>query len=84
MASRAAGHTPYWVLPTNEVNAFAAAEMNRWLFGLEVIIKRVSVGHDSRLAALQEEQLINSVMVSALVRVLYINTSIDPLLHPSM
>src|SRR5882757_1998784 len=82
-AGRAA-HTPYWVLPTNEVNAFAAAEMNRWLFGLEVIIGRVSAGHDGRPAASQEEQLINGVMVSALVRVLRMSTGTDPSSHPSM
>ena len=46
VASRAAGHMPYWVLPTNEVNTFAAAEINWWLFGLKVIIRRVSAGHN--------------------------------------
>jgi hypothetical protein len=83
-AGGAAGHMPYWVLPTNEVNAFAAAEINRWLFGLEVIIGRVSAGHDGRPAASQEEQLINGVMVSALVRVLRMSTSTDASSHPSM
>jgi hypothetical protein len=83
-AGGAGGHMPYWVLPTNEVNAFAAAEINRWLFGLKVIIGRVSAGHDGRLAASQEEQLINGVMVSALVRVLRMSTSTDPSSHPSM
>ncbi len=83
-AGGAAGHTPYWVLPTDEVNAFAAAEMNRWLFGLEVIIGRVSAGHDGRPAASQEEQLVNGVMVSALVRVLRMSTGTDASSHPSM
>ena len=83
-AADGAAHTPYWVLPTNEVNAFAAAEMNRWLFSLEVIIGRVSAGHDGRPAASQEEQLINGVMVSALVRVLRMSTGTDPSSHPSM
>jgi hypothetical protein len=46
IASGAAGYTPYWVLPTNKVNVFAAAEINRWLFSLKVIIGRVSVGYD--------------------------------------
>ena len=83
-AGGVAGHTPYWVLPTNEVNAFAAAEINRWLFGLEVIIGRVSAGHNGRPAASQEEQLINGVMVSALVRVLRMSIGTDPSSHPSM
>lgn len=77
-------HMPYWVLPTKEVNAFAAAELNRWLLCLEVLIGRVSAGHDGRSAASQEEQLINGVMVSAVVRVLRMSTSTDYLLHPSM
>jgi hypothetical protein len=80
----AGGHMPYWVLFTNEVNAFAAVKINRWLFSLKVIIGRVSAGHDGRLAASQEEQLINSIMVSALVRVLRISTSTDPSPHLSM
>lgn len=79
-----AAYTPYWVLPTNEVNVFVAVEINWWLFGLKVIIRRVSVGYNGRLAALQEEQLINGVMVSALVRVLRMSTGTDPLLYPSM
>jgi len=47
MASGATGHRLYWVLPTNKVNVFIAAEINRWLFGLKVIIRRVSIGHDN-------------------------------------
>jgi hypothetical protein len=77
-------HMPYWVLATKEVNGFAAAELNRWLLCLEVLIERVSAGHDGRPAASQEEQVINGVMVSALVRLLRMSTSTDPSLHPSM
>ena len=47
MASKVAKYTPYWVLPTNKVNIFAAVEINWWLFGLEVIIRRVNTGHNS-------------------------------------
>ena len=49
-----------------------------------MIIRRVSAGYNGRLAASQEEQLINGVMVSALVRVLRISTGTNPLLHLSM
>ena len=77
-------HMPYWVLATKEVNGFAAAELNRWLLCLEVLIERASVGHDGGLAASQEEQVINGVMVSALVRLLRMSTSTDPSLYPSM
>jgi hypothetical protein len=77
-------HMPYWVLATKEVNGFAAAELNRWLLCLEVLIERASVGHDGGPAASQEEQVINGVMVSALVRLLRMSTSTDPSLYPSM
>jgi len=77
-------HRPYWILPTKEVNAFAAAELNRWLLCLEVLLGRVSAGHDGRAAASQEEQLINGVMVSAMVRVLRMSTGTDPSPHSSM
>ena len=46
---------PYWVLATKEVNRFAAAELNRWLLYLKVLIKRASIGHNGGLAASQEE-----------------------------
>ncbi len=77
-------HMPYWVLPTKEVNGFAAAELNQWLLCLKVLIKRVSAGHDGQPAASQEEQLINGIMVSVLVRLLRMSTSTDPSLHPSI
>ncbi|KAJ9655921.1 hypothetical protein H2201_008702 [Coniosporium apollinis] len=59
-------HMPYWVLPTKEVNAFAAGELNRWLFWLE------------------EEQLFNGMMVSAVVRILRMSAGTDPSSHPSL
>jgi hypothetical protein len=83
-AGGAGDHLPFWVLPTKEVNAFAAAEMNRWLLCLEVLIGRVRAGEDGRPAASQEEQLINGVMVSAVVRVLRMSTGTNPSMHPSM
>ena len=52
ITGRVAEHTLYWVLPTNKVNTFAAAEINWWLFSLKVIIRRVSAEHNSRPAAL--------------------------------
>ena len=52
VASRAAGHAPYWVLPTNKVNTFTAIKMNRWLFSLKVIIGRVNMGYNGQPAAL--------------------------------
>ena len=58
--------------------------MNRWLFGLEVIIRRISAGYNSQLVASQEEQLINSIIVSTLIRILYMSTSTDPLAHLSI
>ena len=45
-ADRTSRHMPYWVLATKEVNGFVAAELNRWLLCLEVLIERASVGHD--------------------------------------
>ena len=66
------------------MNTFAATEINWWLFGLKVIIRRVSAGHNGQLIALQEEQLINGVIVSILVRVLRISTSTEALLYPSI
>ena len=49
-----------------------------------MIIRRVSAGHNGQPAASQEEQLINGIIVSTLMRVLRISTSTDPLVHPSM
>ena len=60
-------HNRFWVLNTRDVNAFTAAQLNRWLLCLEVLIGRVKAGEDGQPAASQEEQLINSVMVSTVV-----------------
>jgi hypothetical protein len=71
-------HRPYWILPTREVNGFAAADISRWLLLLEVLIRRVDTGHDGRLASTREQQLVNGVMVSALVQALQLSTGTDP------
>jgi len=77
-------HNRFWVLNTRDINAFIAAQLNRWLLCLEVLIGRVKAGEDGRPAASQEEQLINGVMVSAVVRMLRMCFSTNLSLHPSM
>ncbi|KAJ9653125.1 hypothetical protein H2201_009177 [Coniosporium apollinis] len=77
-------HRPYWILSTREVNAFAAANISRWLLLLEVLIGRVDAGHDGRLAATREQQLVNGVMVSAVIQALQLITSTDPAICPKI
>jgi hypothetical protein len=77
-------HRPYWILPTREANAFAAADISRWLLLLEVLIGHVESGHDGRQAAMREQQLVNGVMVSAVIQALQLSAGTDPTMHPKI
>lgn len=48
-------HRPYWVLPTREVNAYIAEDLNRWLFCLEVLMSRSQRGPPGLITADHEQ-----------------------------
>ena len=81
-ANKTSRHIPYQVLAIKEVNRFATTKLNWWLLCLKVLIKRPSMGHNGGLIALQKEQVINSIIVSVLVRLFCISISMDLLLYP--
>ncbi|KAI9827582.1 MAG: hypothetical protein M1832_004932 [Thelocarpon impressellum] len=66
----ARGHLPYYVLPTRDVNCFVTANINRWLLCLEALTCQAQEGGPDLAAALQQWQMINGIMVSAVVRTL--------------
>ena len=63
-------HAPYWILPTRQVNDFVTANISRWVHCLEAIITTADAAMNGSITTPQEEQLVNGVMVSALVRIL--------------
>jgi len=62
-------HRPFWILPTSEVNAFRAAECNRWILCMESIIKSTHVRNRDYSVSV-EEQVRNTVMSTSLARTL--------------
>lgn len=77
-------HLPYYILPTREVIDFLSADINRWLFLLEVLISRADSSPGGPEPVEQEVQMINGVMVSALLRTLGLITAGDPRLYSSI
>jgi hypothetical protein len=75
-------HRPYWRLLTRDVNDFVAAEVSRWLFAAEVLICRADAGYEGRAAASEGQQLMNGVMLAALLRTIRISTSGNPIPFP--
>jgi hypothetical protein len=63
-------HAPYWILPTRQVNDFVTANISRWAHCLETIITTADAAMNGSITTPQEEQLVNGVMVSALIRIL--------------
>lgn len=70
----AATHRAYWILKTKDVNAFVAAQLNRWLLCLEVLIARGQSAPGGLEPSSREQQLIDGVLVSAMVRLLRLST----------
>ena len=63
-------HRPFWVLLTQEVNYFMSSAINRWIFAIEALASR-SVARSVPLPPVgYQEQCLNGVMISALVRTL--------------
>lgn len=77
-------HAPYWILPTRQVNAFVAAELSRWLHCLEAVITTADATMNGSVATPQDEQLVNGVMVSALVRMLCVSSGAGPMFYPAL
>ena len=66
-------HFPYWILPTQETNDFAAAQMNRWLLVIEFLADSAEARTDAA-AVPNESQLLNSLLCAAAVRMLRFST----------
>ena len=66
--SECAGHRPYWVLLTADVNAFIASQINRWLLLLEVLMSQVETGIEGLPPVPQERQIINGAMISMVMQ----------------
>lgn len=67
---RPGAHRPFWILPTKAVNAFMAAQMNRWLLILEVLICRTNHTLNGKPVLAEEQQLMNGAMASTVLRLL--------------
>ena len=63
-------HRPYWILPTELINRFQLASLNRFVYALEAIMSQSVKGNNGLAVASPRQQEINGVMVSALLRTL--------------
>lgn len=70
-------HRSYMQFSTSDLNRFLAASLNRWMFCLEAHICQVDHGSDGLLPISQEQQLVNSSMISALIRIMRISLGDD-------
>ena len=75
ITTSASVHLPYWVIPTEVVNAFSAAQINRWLLYLEVVAARITRGRNNQAAADRERQLLDGPLVSIVLRMLHLSMS---------
>ena len=74
LEERLNGHAPYWILPTKVVNGFLAGQMNRWMLCLEILSARAQASPEGILASSSEAQLIDGVLISAMLRLLRLST----------
>ena len=63
-------HRPYYAFRTREINSYIGYDVNRWLIGLEALICRVDPGPGGLAPASAEQQMINGVMVTTIMRTL--------------
>ena len=66
-------HKLYWILTTEEVNQFIVTDMNWWIICLETLMCQVNTELKELLSALQEQQLINEIMIDAVIHTLHLN-----------
>ena len=77
-------YMPYWILLTCQVNAFVAVELSRWLYCLKVIITTTNATMNGSVATPQDEQLVNGVMVLALVHMLCISSGAGSMFYSAL
>ena len=65
-----AAHRQYWVLPTREVNRFIAAELGRWMLGVEALACRALPTLGTLETASAGQQLLNGYMMTIMFRFL--------------
>ncbi|OBT52139.1 hypothetical protein VE04_08947 [Pseudogymnoascus sp. 24MN13] len=68
MGRRGQTHRPYWVLRTSVVNAFMAAQTNRWLLLVEVLIAQVEKTMNGAPSISMQQQLTNGAMAATILR----------------
>lgn len=71
-------HKPYWILPTERVNEFVAAQTNRWLLLLEALISTTNPTMNKARPLARDIQLLNGGLVAAVLRILRYSFTGDP------
>ena len=66
-------HRPYNVFFTGAVNNYLAADVDRWLLCIEVLLAQTEQGPAGLDPCSAEQQMVNGVMVSAMIRTLQAN-----------
>ncbi|KAF1980632.1 hypothetical protein K402DRAFT_17639, partial [Aulographum hederae CBS 113979] len=77
-------HRLYWQVSTRDASVFIANQVNRFLLAAEVLICRAAAGHRGREQASDQQQFINSVMLSACLRTIRLVISGDVASYPSL
>jgi hypothetical protein len=66
-------HLPYWVCFTGDVNRYLEMDVQRWLLCLEALLTQTEQGPSGLNPCSAEQQMVNGVMISAMLRTLQAN-----------
>lgn len=73
----ASSHKLYWVLFTKKVNLFIVKELNWWLFCVKILMSHSRQGSNELQSASEKLQLINEIMISALIQTLRLSLDVN-------
>ena len=73
----ALSHKSYWVLFTKKVNLFIVKELNQWLFCVKIFMSCLHQDSNELQSASEKLQLINEIMISALIQTLRLSLDVN-------